>query len=101
MRVKVLVVGCILTLFVGSSSQAQVAIDVSKITCDQFIHGKVGEPKIIAAWLSGFYNGKRNNAVVDKLKVQANLESLEKFCYDEKNFTIPVMQAIERTISAK
>jgi len=101
MRIKVLVVGCILTLFVGSSSQAQVAIDASKITCDQFIHGKVGEPKIIAAWLSGFYNGKRNNAVVDKLKVQANLESLEKFCYDEKNFTIPVMQAIERTISAK
>ena len=95
------VLGCLFAVFVGSSCQAQVTIDASKITCDQFVHGKMGAPRTVAAWLSGFYNGKRNNALIDTQKFQANLNNLEKFCYDEKNFSIPVMQAIERTMSAK
>ena len=101
MRIYLFVLGCIFAVFVGTSSQAQVTVDASKITCDQFVHGKMGEPRIVAAWLSGFYNGKRNNAVIDTQKFQANLNTLEKFCYDEKNFSLPVMQAIERTMSAK
>ena len=94
----ILILGFILAPFLGSSTQAQVTIDASKITCDQFVHGKVGEPRTVAAWLSGFYNGRRNNAVIDPQNFQASLNSLEKFCYDEKNFSLPVMQAIERTI---
>ena len=31
-------------------------LQASKITCDQFVHSKVGEPRIVAPWLSGFYN---------------------------------------------
>jgi acid stress chaperone HdeB len=92
--------GFILTLFSVSSAQAQVTIDASKITCDQFVHGKVGEPRTVAAWLSGFYNGKRNNALIDTQNFQANLNKLEKFCYDEKNFSLPVMQAIERAVGS-
>ena len=70
-----------------------------KITCDQFVHGKVGEPRVVAAWLSGFYNGKRDNAIIDTQNFQANLNKLEKFCYDEKNFSLPVMQAIEQAMA--
>jgi acid stress chaperone HdeB len=81
-------------------AQAQVTIDASKITCDQFVHGKVGEPRTVAAWLSGFYNGKRNNALIDTQNFQANLNKLETFCYDEKNFSLPVMQAIERALGS-
>ena len=29
---------------------------------------------------------------------EANLSKLENFCYDEKNFKLPVMQAIEKVI---
>ena len=39
------------------SAQAQVTIDATKITCDQFVHSKVGTPRVTAAWLSGFYTG--------------------------------------------
>ena len=101
MRINLFVLGCLLALFVGPSSQAQVTIDASKITCDQFVHGKVGVPRTVAAWLSGFYNGKRNNAVVDKERFETSLSDLETFCYDEKNFDLPVMQAIDRLISPK
>ena len=94
--------GFFLLLFLVPPAQAQVTIDASKITCDQFVHGKVGAPRIVAAWLNGFYNGKRDNALIDTQNFQANLNKLEKFCYDSKNFGVPVMQAIERaTGSAK
>lgn len=99
MRSK-LVSGFFLTLFFIPLAQAQVTIDASKITCDQFVHGKVGEPRTVAAWLSGFYNGKRNNALIDTQSFQSNLNKLETFCYDEKNFSLPVMQAIERTMGS-
>jgi acid stress chaperone HdeB len=90
--------GLILTLCSVSIVQAQSTIDASKITCDQFVHSKIGNPRTIAAWLSGFYNGKRDNRVVDLQTYEANLSKLEQFCYEEKNFRLPVMQAIEKVI---
>ena len=90
--------GLILALCSVSIVQAQSTIDASKITCDQFVHSKIGNPRTIAAWLSGFYNGKRDNRVIDLQNYEANLSKLEQFCYEEKNFKLPVMQAIEKVI---
>src|SRR5215471_81118 len=47
------------------SAQAQVTVDVTKVNFDQFEHHKISEPRLIAAWLSGYYNAKRNNRVID------------------------------------
>jgi acid stress chaperone HdeB len=88
----------VLALFLVSPVQAQVTIDAAKITCDQFVHSSVGPTRTIAAWLSGFYNGKRDIRVIDSQNFEANLSKLEKFCYEEKNFKLPVMQAIEKVI---
>ena len=90
--------GLILALCSVSIVQAQSTIDASKITCDQFVHSKIGNPRTIAAWLSGFYNGKRDNRIIDLQNYEANLSKLEQFCYEEKNFRLPVMQAIEKVI---
>jgi acid stress chaperone HdeB len=90
--------GLILALCSVSIVQAQSTIDASKITCDQFVHSKIGNPRTIAAWLSGFYNGKRDNRIIDLQSYEANLSKLEQFCYEEKNFRLPVMQAIEKVI---
>ena len=80
------------------SAQAQVTIDATKITCDQFVHSKVGTPRVTAAWLSGFYNGKRDNRIIDTQVLEENLSKLERFCYQEENFKLPVMQAIEQVV---
>ena len=100
MRADLVVSGAILALFLASPAQAQETLDASKITCDQFVHSKIGEPRIVAAWLSGFYNGKSNNTVIDKQNFEANLTKLVNFCYDEKNFKVSVMQAVERAIGS-
>ena len=43
----------IFTLTAYRSAQAQVTVDVTKVNCDQFVHHKISEPRLIAAWLSG------------------------------------------------
>ena len=84
-----------------SPAHAQVMIDISKITCDQFVHSKVGNPRIVAAWMSGYYNAKKDNTLVDLKGFEANLNKMEKFCYNEKNFNLPLMQAIEQVLGTK
>jgi len=48
-------------LLVVSAAPAQVTIDVSKITCDQYVLDQVTDFRTITAWLHGFYSGRRNN----------------------------------------
>jgi acid stress chaperone HdeB len=98
MRPNLVATGFVLALFLSLPAKAQVLIDASKITCDQFVHGKVGQPRTVAAWLSGYYNGKRNSHIIDTQKFEANLSSLEEFCYQDKNSNLIVMQVIEQKI---
>src|SRR5262245_30902081 len=46
----------IFVLAASRSAQAQVTVDVTKINCDQFVHHTISEPRLIAAWLSGYYD---------------------------------------------
>src|SRR4051794_36042652 len=93
--------GLVLAIVSTASAQAQVTLDASKVTCDQFVHSKVGSPRIIGAWLSGFYNGKRDKRILDLQNYEENLGKLEQFCSLEKNFKLPVMQAVEQLFGAK
>src|SRR5437899_11031752 len=43
----------VFALAASRSAQAQVTVDVTKVNCDQFVHHKISEPRLIAAWLSG------------------------------------------------
>ena len=98
MRANFAAVSAGVVFFLTSPVQAQVLLDASKLTCDQFVGAKMTDPKMTAAWLSGFYHGKRNNTVFDKQAFEANLTKLVNFCYDKKNGQVPVMQAIDRAI---
>jgi hypothetical protein len=66
--------------------------------CDQFVHHKISEPRLIAAWLSGYYNAKRNNRVIDLQALEENMSKVSNYCSDEKNFKVPVMKAIEQVL---
>src|SRR3954465_7850838 len=80
------------------SAHAQVTVDVTKINCDQFVHHKISEPSLIAAWLSGYYNAKRNNRVIDLQMLDDNMSKVKNYCSDEKNFKVPVMKAVENVL---
>ena len=64
-ELKALLLGSVFALLVVSVAQAQVTIDVSKITCEQYVLDQVIDFRTITAWLHGFYSGRRNNTVID------------------------------------
>ena len=75
------------------TAQAQMTLDVSKITCDQFVGYKITNPRNIALWLSGYYNGKRGNTIIDTQELEENSQKLQDYC--RLNPKMPVMQAVE------
>jgi HdeA/HdeB family len=100
MTPKPIVTGIVFSsiVFAPASTQAQVVVDVSKITCDQFVHAKIATPLYLAAWLSGYYNAKRNNRIIDLETLEDSVSKVKNYCYDEKNFKVPVMKAVERVL---
>ena len=98
MRRTSIVGGLVLSSIVFATASAQVVVDVSKITCDQYVHSKITTPNLIAAWLSGYYNAKRNNRIIDLETLEDNVSKVKNYCYDEKNFKVPIMKAVETVL---
>ena len=71
----------ILLLTESSSTSAQVTIDVSKITCDEFLKYKIADPKLIGAWISGYYHGSHSNPILDQQKVLQIVDKVEEYCF--------------------
>ena len=91
---KLAVAGLVFALCVSTGvARAQVMLDVSKITCGQFVTYKVTNPKYLAVWLSGFHHGKSGDTTVDMQTLVANADKLVEYCL--KNQDVPMMQAAE------
>jgi acid stress chaperone HdeB len=75
--------------------QAQVTVDVAKITCEQFLDEKLpgATTRDVLLWLRGYYNGKRNNTIIEPLTFQKDEEKLNSYCYQHSETT--VMDAIK------
>ena len=97
MKSKTNILSLILFCSIISSAQAQVTIDVSKITCEQFRGYAITDPNNIALWLSGYYNGKRGNTVVSVQHLKEILGQVKDYCITNPKIT--VMQASEAILS--
>jgi acid stress chaperone HdeB len=86
--------GLVLALVAVPLAQAQITIDMSKITCEQFLGYKIINPNDIALWLSGYYNAQRGNTIIDSETLAAQKRELQDYCL--QNPKVPVMQAIDK-----
>jgi hypothetical protein len=82
----------------ASQARAQVTIDVAKITCRQLFFDKTISPneKSLAIWLSGYYNAKRNNTVLDLGTLAKNVDKVEDYC--RLNEDVSVMDAVTKAL---
>ena len=92
-RLQLTIATTALALSAWTGAQAQVTLDVAKITCDQFTLYKVTDPQNIAIWLSGYYHGKRDNTLVDTQQLADNLRKIKNYCNLHTEET--VMKAVE------
>ena len=76
-----------------SGAQAQVTVDVAKITCDQFTLYKITDPQNIAIWISGYYHGQRNTTIIDTQQLAGALQKIKDYCNLHTKDT--VMHAVE------
>jgi hypothetical protein len=92
-RLQLTLAATMLALVSWSSAQAQVMVDVAKITCDQFTLYKITDPQNIAIWLSGYYHGQRNTTTIDTQQLADNLRKIKDYCNLRPQET--VMHAVE------
>ena len=85
--------GLILALEKVPLAQAQVTLDISKITCEQYNAYKITNPQNIAIWVNGYYHGKRGDVTLDTQGLIANARKLRDYC--RRNPQTLVMQAVE------
>ena len=75
------------------AAEAQVMVDVSKITCDQYITQRITHSQTVNVWLSGFYAGRRNNPMVDTQALSRNANRVSRFC--ESHRDMQLLDAVE------
>ena len=85
--------GLTLTLESVPAARAQVTLEVSKITCEQYNAYKITNPQNIAIWVNGYYHGKRGDVTLDTQKLVENARKLRDYC--RRNPQTLVMQAVE------
>jgi acid stress chaperone HdeB len=95
---KILPISLLPVFVCATSVYGQVVIDVAKITCDQFVYQKVSTPKLVGAWLSGYYHAKAGSLSVDLTQLEENINKLQKYCFDEKNSKVPILKAVEQAV---
>jgi hypothetical protein len=81
----------------NSATQAQVMVDMSKITCEHLLKGTQNSVES-AIWISGYYNGLRKNTMFDLNQFKTNADAVVKACRSNPKNT--VMQTVD-TLSAK
>ena len=77
--------------------QAQVTVDVSKITCEQVLMEKLAwTERDVVLWLSGYYNGKRNSTLTEPEAIKKDEDKVTQYCYRHRETT--VMDAVKNVL---
>ena len=78
---QLVVLGQLLVFFLTpGAAQAQVNVDVAKITCQQFAAGSIGRYGAVGYWLSGYLNAKQDDTNIDISAMKKNVKKLESYC---------------------
>src|SRR5215467_13339458 len=65
--------------------QAQETLDLAKITCKQFVGEQLASPsRDIVLLLAGYYNGKRNNTIIEPQKIKKEVREVDAYCYQHR-----------------
>ena len=83
-------------LLLSSVPAKAVVLDLSTMTCKQFIEGGDDEIKMVLTWMDGWYKGDEDEAIIDTDVFVANAKKFGTFC--AANPTISVVNAAEKIL---
>jgi acid stress chaperone HdeB len=73
-----------------------VVLDLSTLTCKQFIEGGDDEIKMVLTWMDGWYKGDEDEAIIDTDVFVDNAKKFGAFC--AANPTISIVNAAEKIL---
>jgi acid stress chaperone HdeB len=65
---------------IPSVAQAQVMIDMSKVTCADYLAMPPQQARTFSAWMSGYFNQKSGYAWVDLGAYARNIANIKQWC---------------------
>jgi acid stress chaperone HdeB len=74
--------------FQGDPTKAVVKVEMTEITCRQFINYSFDKSEAIGAWMSGYWNATRNIETLDITRYRANSRRVSDYCKRHKNETL-------------
>ena len=81
----------------GAAPALAQKIDVATIKCEDFVKSPKETIGNLMMWLSGYYTGEDDDAIIDFTKMADDGQKLGKFCAE--NPTISLLTAAERIMS--
>jgi acid stress chaperone HdeB len=73
-----------------------VVLDLSTMTCKQFVDGGKDEIQMVLTWMDGWYRGDSDEAIIDTDVFVANAKKFGAFC--AANPTISIVNAAEKIL---
>ena len=97
MKLRLLLTSTLFLFVQIPTMQAQETLDLAKITCQEFMGEQLATPsRDIVLLLAGYYNGKRNNTIIEPQRVKKEDEEVQSDCYQHRETT--VMDAVKTVL---
>jgi acid stress chaperone HdeB len=88
-KVRLLLVSALLMFAQIPAPQAQVTVDVAKVTCEQLIMAALPfTARDVVLWLSGYYHGKHDNTIIEPNTLKNNADKLNDYCFGHGETTV-------------
>jgi acid stress chaperone HdeB len=83
-------------LVLSSAPAHAVVLDLSTMTCKQFLEGGDDTIKMVLTWMDGWYKGDSDEAIIDTDVFVENAKKFGSFC--GKNPSISIVNAAEKVL---
>jgi hypothetical protein len=67
---------------------AQVRLEMTRITCKQWLDAAWDQQNFMQYWMSGYYNSSRNNSVLDFSRLKRNTAKVTAYCKKHRSETL-------------
>lgn len=81
------------------ASSAQVSVDMTRVTCKQYLGLPLEEGRVFNAWMSGWFNQKSGSVSVDLNTFSQNVQNVREWC--SSNLESSVMAGLTRATQKK
>jgi hypothetical protein len=69
-------------------AMGQVRLEMSRITCKQWLDAAWDQQNFMQYWMSGYFNASRNNNVLDFSRLKRNTAKVTAYCKKHRSETL-------------